>query len=103
MPAMKSALPILILLAGCSSHTAWHLSAGTPHAGAQVQVEGGSGLAALVGLSILAAGVYEAGQGGLRYAGDSPRGAPGMAPDRKISEQDCTKPLDYSLGNIRCK
>jgi hypothetical protein len=29
--------------------------------------------------------------------------APELAPDRKISEQDCTRPLDYSLGNIRCK
>lgn len=103
MAAVKSALPILVLLAGCSSHTAWQLSAGTPHVGAQVQVEGGSGLATLLGLSILAAGVYEAGQGGLRYAVDGPRVAPGMAPERKISEQDCTKPLDYSLGNIRCK
>jgi hypothetical protein len=29
--------------------------------------------------------------------------APELVPDRKISEQDCTRPLDYSLGNIRCK
>jgi hypothetical protein len=26
-----------------------------------------------------------------------------MDPNRRISEQDCSKPLDYSLGNIRCK
>jgi hypothetical protein len=26
-----------------------------------------------------------------------------MDPDRRVSEQDCTKPIDYSLGNIRCK
>jgi hypothetical protein len=37
--------------------------------------------------------------------GDWLRGpqAPALAPDRSISEQDCTRPLDYSLGNIRCK
>ena len=37
--------------------------------------------------------------------GDWLRGtpAPELAPDRRISEQDCTRPLDYSLGNIRCK
>jgi hypothetical protein len=29
--------------------------------------------------------------------------APALAPDRRISEQDCTRPVDYSLGNIRCK
>jgi hypothetical protein len=26
-----------------------------------------------------------------------------LDPQRKISEQDCTRPVDYSLGNIRCK
>ena len=26
-----------------------------------------------------------------------------MDPARRVSEQDCTKPIDYSLGNIRCK
>src|SRR4051812_31162907 len=26
-----------------------------------------------------------------------------LDPERKISEQDCTRPVDYSLGNIRCK
>jgi hypothetical protein len=29
--------------------------------------------------------------------------APELAPDRRISEQDCTRPVDYSLGNIRCR
>jgi hypothetical protein len=29
--------------------------------------------------------------------------APELAPDRRISEQDCTRPIDYSLGNIRCR
>lgn len=26
-----------------------------------------------------------------------------MAPDRKVSEQDCSKPIDFTLGNIKCK
>ncbi|MGH8691589.1 MAG: hypothetical protein ACREUS_11245 [Burkholderiales bacterium] len=98
---MKGLALAVLLLAGCS-HTAWQVGAGTPHAGAQVQVDGGRGLAALFGLTILAAGVYEASRGGVDYAGSTQR-APEMAPDRKVSEQDCTKPLDYTLGNIRCK
>jgi len=68
-----------------------------------VHVDSGGDLAALFGLAFLAAGVYEATHGGLDYAGGSVHRPPEMAPDRKISEQDCTKPLDYSLGNIRCK
>jgi hypothetical protein len=32
----------------------------------------------------------------------TPEPAP-LAPDRKVSEQDCTKPVDTTLGNLRCK
>jgi hypothetical protein len=91
----------VLLLAGCSSHTAWQVSSGGPHAGAQVQVDAGRGLAALFGLTILAAGAYAVERE--RYAAESPSRAPEMAPGRKVSEQDCTRPLDYSRGNIRCK
>ena len=103
---MKSvlALPLLVLLAACSSPTAWQVSAGTPNPNlaGQVQVTSSSGLAALLGVAILAGGVYEVSRSGFPFVGESSR-PPEMAPDRKVSEQDCTKPLDYSLGNIRCK
>ena len=98
---MKALIALLALLAGCSN-TAWQLSAGTPHVHSNVQVHAGSGLAAALGLSILAAGAYEASRGGLFFANDTSR-PPEMDPNRKVSEQDCSKPLDYSLGNIRCK
>jgi hypothetical protein len=89
---MKGALLGVLLLAGCSSHTAWHASAGQPHPNPQAQL---SGVAAVtfIGLALIANG----------SAYGEMRGVPEMAPDRKISEQDCTKPLDYTLGNIRCK
>jgi hypothetical protein len=29
--------------------------------------------------------------------------APALAPERKVNEQDCSKPIDWSLGNLRCK
>ena len=41
------------------------------------------------------------GGGGRRY--EDPRRAPPMDPKRRISEQDCTKPIDFSAGNLRCK
>ena len=28
---------------------------------------------------------------------------PPLAPDRVISEQDCSKPIDFTAGNLRCK
>ena len=89
---MKGLLLTVVLLTGCGSHTAWHASAGQPHPHPQAQL---SGVAAVtfIGLAVLASGSTY----------DEVRGVPEMAPDRKISEQDCTKPLDYTLGNIRCK
>jgi hypothetical protein len=32
------------------------------------------------------------------------RGAPPeLAVERKVTEQDCSKPVDFSSGNLRCK
>jgi len=43
------------------------------------------------------------GHGGSSRLHRDPRGAPPLAPDRRISEQDCSKPVDLSAGNLRCK
>jgi hypothetical protein len=95
------ALLLVLLLTGCSN-TAWRLSAGTPPpVNSTVRVHSSGGLAAVLGLTILAAGAYEVVRSDLSL-GTSSR-VPDMAPDRKVSEQDCTKPIDYTLGNIRCK
>lgn len=95
-----------MLLSGCAAHTNTQVNVGAASAqgGVQVHVQGGRGLATLLGLSILAAGIYEMERNPLvTVSGHGPEVAPPMAPDRRISEQDCTQPLDYSLGNIRCK
>jgi len=31
------------------------------------------------------------------------RPAPVLAPERDVVEQDCTKPIDLSAGNLRCR
>ena len=65
-----------------------------------MHVEGGSELGLLLGIALVTAGIYESERtGGIT----NPRAVPELDPTRKVSEQDCTKPLDYSLGNIRCK
>jgi hypothetical protein len=75
-------LPV-VLLAGCSVH-----------------IHGGHDLALGAGVALVAAGIYESERsGGITNA----RAVPELDPTRKVSEQDCTKPLDYSIGNIRCK
>jgi hypothetical protein len=41
------------------------------------------------------------GGGGRRY--NDPRKAPPLDESRKVSEQDCSKPVDPQAGNLRCK
>ena len=63
----------------------------------RVHVEGGGRtVAALLGLSILAAGASEADD-------EVMNAAPPLDPERRVSVQDCTRPIDHSLGNLRCK
>ena len=41
--------------------------------------------------------------GGGRAPYTDPRRAPPLDPRRKVTEQDCTKPVDWTLGNLKCK
>ena len=53
----------------------------------------------------------DSGHGGTGGGGSSrsrtmvrdPRHAPPLEEHRKVSEQDCSKPVDFSAGNLRCK
>ena len=122
---MKTLVAIFVaaLAAGCShvqinagSNTS-PVAAGTPSAGTSVtsgsaglQVQSGSrSLATAIVIMGLAAGAIEYSREERSFP--SPAAllpqytppAPELAPDRRVSEQDCTRPVDYSLGNIRCK
>ena len=100
---MRAFVLAAALLAGCSN-TAWQVSAGVPPpvAPASVAVESAAGLATVMGVALFAGAVYELSTNGFDY-GPTSRKPPEMDPDRKVSEQDCTKPLDFTRGNIRCK
>ena len=37
------------------------------------------------------------------FPGDAIRSKPELEPDRKVQEVDCSKPVDLSAGNLRCK
>ena len=101
---MRALVLGVLLAAGCSSNTAWKVSYGTPNPGAPVSVHAhtNSEVAVAFGLLLFAGSMHGLAFGERDYAFSSRR-APEMDPNRKVSEQDCTKPLDYSLGNIRCK
>jgi hypothetical protein len=99
---------LILLLAGCSHATVE--SAGIAGgAQAHVHVESRS-LAALVIAGMFLASASEE----MREPRPLPsfsalsdwfRGEPRaeLDPTRRVSEQDCTRPVDYSLGNIRCR
>ena len=44
-----------------------------------------------------------AGGGGGKQRRIDPRQVPPLDPDRVVSEQDCTKPVDLTRGNLKCK
>src|SRR5580765_7821327 len=82
-----------------------------PASAGTVTVVSSGGAAAVAGVLAFAAFV-DAGDPGYARASPSfgaPYGAfwarpvPELDADRKVSEQDCTKTLDLSQGNIRCK
>ncbi len=119
------ALLLLALLAGCShvsinaSSTA---SSGVPSStpprpgtsfsssssGMRVNASGGAAAVIVAGV-ILASAMHEPAQpGNFRSWSDFSdwfwgRPPPEMAGDRRVSEQDCSKPVDLSSGNLRCR
>ncbi|MGQ0544913.1 MAG: hypothetical protein ACT4P3_06195 [Betaproteobacteria bacterium] len=71
-------LVLLLLLGGCTVH-----------------LETDSRAATVLGIGIAA---------GILYGYEAERELPPeLAPDRRVSEQDCTRPIDPTLGNLRCK
>ena len=115
-------LLLVLLLAGCSHasiHATSNTSAGTVPATPGSSVSGGqvgvhvnsSSLAAVVIAGMFIAAAVEDAREERPFPSFSAladwfRGTPpppALAPDRKVSEQDCTRPLDLTQGNIRCK
>jgi hypothetical protein len=102
---MRWIVPLCILLAGCSAHTQVQYAAGSVGAvppgtsmtqsSVQLNVQGGSAAVALIGLGIIAAGMYDM----ERYRSQPAE----LSPTRLISEQDCTKPIDWTRGNLKCR
>lgn len=93
-------LPLALLLSACHAHTGVGFGVGTPGpvppASASVSVHAGPALGALIGLGIIAASVRE--------DGDDPVNAtPALDPQRRVHEQDCSKPIEDPAANLRCR
>ena len=62
-----------------------------PSAAPAAAASGGGG-SVVLGTGVVAGAVYTA-----------PRYVPPMDPQRDVTEQDCTKPVDLTRGNLKCK
>jgi len=105
-------------LAGCGAQSYTYISTGAgaattlPAAGTAVysssvtvSVAGSSVWGALAGIALLGYAFHGPHSG---YWDDSrgfvdTRFVPELAPDRLIHEQDCSKPIENPLANLRCK
>lgn len=111
----------VLAVAGCSSaqvnvQAGTAGTASTPPAGATVtggsvgvHAHGGRGLATVLIAIGLIAGMVEYSREERPFPSPSTlipgntAPAPAMAPGRRIADQDCTRPIDLSAGNLRCK
>ena len=88
--ARVRALIVALCLSGCG-HSA--LVVGNAHAvvvTSNAYVSGTAAAALVIGTAAIA-------------EGSGPQPVPEMAPARTVALQDCTKPVDLSIGNLRCR
>jgi hypothetical protein len=104
---------LVLLLAGCSHvsiDASTNTSSGSVTSGqAGLHVESRSLAAVVIAGMFIAAAIEDARDPrpfpSFSTFSDWFRGTPKaeLDPQRRVSEQDCTRPVDHSLGNIRCK
>jgi hypothetical protein len=88
---------LVLLLAGCASNSHVHIGAAGASGSVSVHTDVAGALALLVGTAVIANNLY-----GTNSETNS-RYVPELDPSRRVSEQDCSKPVDFTRGNIRCK
>ncbi len=89
---------LALCVAGCNSnYIVQASSAGAsqlPAAGGSVSVYGTSTAGALFAIGIL---------GALTSGGAAYLAAPEMSPERRVVEQDCSKPIEDAAANLKCR
>jgi hypothetical protein len=106
MKHIAAALIAALLLQGCSYYqlnagsatapAAGAIAPGTSVSGGSLQVQGGGGSAAAV---LIAIGILA----GVAASQPAPPPAPLLAPERRVNEQDCTRPIADPAANLKCR
>ena len=72
--------------------------------GAPASVSGGKSGGLLSSTSTTTHQTTQTGHGGgSSKPREDPRSPPELDPKREVTEQDCTKPVDLTRGNLKCK
>jgi hypothetical protein len=90
-------IALVLLLAGCASHSHVHIGAVGASGSVSVHTDVAGALALLVGTAVIANTLSGT------NSETSSRYVPELDASRRVSEQDCSKPIDFTRGNIRCK
>jgi hypothetical protein len=99
---LAACILVAVALAGCTvRYSAEERASGPGITTSQVSVSGGSPLGNTIIVGVMLAD-------GMQYYRLGPDGktsvrAPEPDPTRKINIQDCTRPVDPSAGNLRCR
>ena len=103
------AVLLLALATGCNHIHASYTAASTTSGGTVVSSSGGGlyvqggALGVLILGGVLLSTVVEGEPPAAMFSDVAMRPAPAMKADRAVNEQDCTKPIDLTSGNLRCK
>lgn len=111
MRILFSAPVVALCLTACAHGQAQFSSGSVSTSTPGVSVQGGgSGAAALVGIGVAAALIYSAEPDGAGYYNANPFMAvtgsakpPPLAPDRRVNEQDCSRPIEDLSANLKCR
>lgn len=101
------ALIVALFVSGCSHSAAVVSNAHPVVPSSSMNASGTAAAVLLIGTAVIAAsqepGAPQAGSTSATFSGWSTQPVPEMAPERGVALQDCTKPVDLSAGNLRCR
>jgi hypothetical protein len=121
---MKRCIAVLLVFLAACAHTDVRVNAGsaavtrstsattTTQGGLQVSAQGGRGLALLLGVGVAAAAIVDYARYGWSsrpdaypylWNADGNRPAPPLAPERRVNEQDCSRPIEDLSANLKCR
>ena len=92
------AVAFAMLLSGCGGHANVQANSSNGSAGGSVNIPGRSTMGTLFSIVFLGGVSYESERVTQRSAQ-----VPDLDPSRRVIEQDCTKPIEDSSANLKCR